>query len=93
LLTTATTNGKPSCKPLYWSCLLKEDVNYVKINDDLLNLIPKIEFLKNHPNKAKKIADNARDLAMKVLNFNFQDKYIVFILQKINQFNLKYLYL
>jgi hypothetical protein len=28
-----------------------------------------------------------------VLNFNFQDKYIVFILQKINQFNLKYLYL
>jgi hypothetical protein len=71
----------------YWSCLLKDEINYIKINDDLLNLIPKIEFLKEHPNKAKKIADNAKELANKILNFNFQDEYIVFILKKINDKN------
>jgi hypothetical protein len=70
----------------YWSIFLEDYVNYIKINDDLSNLIDVINYLNNNKEIALKIANNARQLALDVITPSFQDEYLIHILNSISNY-------
>jgi hypothetical protein len=70
----------------YWSIFLKDGINYIKINDDLTNLIDVIHYLNNNNKIALKIANNARQLALDVITPSFQDEYLIHILNSISNY-------
>jgi hypothetical protein len=56
---------------LWFSYLLKPYVHYVPIKSDLSDLLKKINWCKKHNEKAKKIAANARELALKIVDYTY----------------------
>jgi len=59
----------------FWTVLLEDEVNYIKINDDLSNLVDTVRYLNNNPEHAEEIARQAQSLAKDVLTPDFFDKY------------------
>lgn len=45
--------------------IIKENVHYIQVNEDFSDLVEKIEYLNNNPDIAEKIANNAKEYAMK----------------------------
>ena len=68
----------------YWSYLLENYKNYIKIDDDLGNLVDVIKWLNNNPEKAKMIATNARNLSKK-LTPKCMDNYLCDVLNDISE--------
>jgi hypothetical protein len=60
-------------------------VNYVRIHDDLSNLVQVIKNLNENSSLAEEIASNARALANEVLSPEFQDEYLSYILETISR--------
>jgi len=60
-------------------------VNYVPIKYDLSDLVEKIEWLVNHDEEAKRIAQNALHMSQRVLNPWFQRGYIMNRVRQIDQ--------
>jgi len=60
----------------YWSEFLKENVNYIKIKDDLSDLLDKIIFLNKNPLMAENIAKNALYLSKNLINEEFCQLYL-----------------
>lgn len=56
---------------LWFSYLLKPYVHYVPVKADLSDLLQKINWCKKHNEKCKKIASNARELALKIVDYNY----------------------
>jgi len=69
----------------YWSHFLEDGVNYVRIHDDLSNLVRVVQNLNENPKLAEAIASNARALANEVLSPEFQDEYFSYILETISR--------
>jgi hypothetical protein len=70
----------------YWSFLLSDGINYIKINDDLSNLITVIKDLNANPERALKIAEEARKLAKEVLMPDFFESYLIEVINKVSYF-------
>jgi len=70
----------------YWSFFLEDGINYVKIKDDLSDLIPAINNLNNNPHYSETIANNARELAKNVINYDLIREYFI---ETINIVSLK----
>ena len=61
-------------KYLLWvEQLLQDGVNYIKIKEDLSDLIEKIEWCNSHSEECKVIAENGVELAKKILNKDYID--------------------
>jgi DNA-directed RNA polymerase II subunit RPB2 len=61
-------------KYLLWiEQLLQDGVNYIKIKEDLSDLIEKIEWCNSHSEECKTIAENGVELAKKILNKDYID--------------------
>jgi spore maturation protein CgeB len=60
----------------WFSHLLVPGVHYVPVNYDLSNLISQIEWVRNHDEEAKQIADNAMVFAETYFSSEYQKKYI-----------------
>jgi DNA-directed RNA polymerase II subunit RPB2 len=61
-------------KYLLWvEQLLQDGVNYIKIKEDLSDLIEKIEWCNSHSEECKIIAENGVELAKKILNKDYID--------------------
>jgi len=56
---------------LWFSYLLKPYFHYVPIKADLSDLLQKISWCKSHNEKCKKIASNARELALKIVDYTY----------------------
>ncbi|MDP3371777.1 MAG: glycosyl transferase family 90 [Candidatus Paracaedibacteraceae bacterium] len=70
----------------FWISLLIDGVNYMKINNDLSNLVDTVRDLNAHPEYAQKIAGDARKLAEEVLMPEFMDRYLITVLNKVSDF-------
>lgn len=55
----------------FWTLLLEDGVNYLKIENDLSNLIDIVKLLNDHPEYAQKVAKEAQSLAEDVLTPSF----------------------
>ncbi len=60
----------------YFYNLLQDNVNYVKLDTNMNDLVKKMEYLKNNDEVAKKIAENGYELYKMISNTNNLLKYI-----------------
>jgi len=65
--------------------LLKENKNIITIKSDFSNLLEKLEYLKKHDNKAKKIADNGYKFSEKYINENMIATYWFYYMFNVNK--------
>jgi len=67
----------------YWSIFLEDGINYIKIKDDLSNLIDTVNYLNDNIEIAEEIAKNAKDLAKELLMPDFIDEYFLYVFNSI----------
>jgi hypothetical protein len=68
----------------YWSFLLEDKKNYIKIKDDLSDLVDTVNYLNNNKPVAETIANNAKELATNIINYDFIHEYFVEVLNLIS---------
>lgn len=85
LLSNCTVLKVNSPNYQWFYSLLKPWYHYVPIQENLEDLIEVLQFLKNHDDLAKKIAQNGTDFAKKYLRKEFQFAYFLNILKKYEQ--------
>ncbi len=51
----------------FWTCCLVSGVNYIKINDDVSNLVSTVKHLKSNPELELSISEKAQNLATQIL--------------------------
>ena len=70
---------------MWFNPLLKENKNIITIKSDFSNLLEKLEYLKKHDDKAKKIADSGYKFSKKYINENMIATYWYYYMFNINK--------
>ena len=70
----------------YWGFLLEDNIHYIKIKDDLTNLVDTVVYLNSNSGIAENIAKNAKELAEAVILPEAQEQYFIEVMNRISEY-------